>query len=366
MRATKNSVLFDQSKRSAALSIIAGLVIVLVLSIFAWWITQQVYSLQLPFGIPGKALEYPLWAALVGLVGNITLKTIKLHDRVRSGFLTELFLKIGLILLGAGISFKTVATAAGGAIIQAVIMITSVFFFCWWLAGKFGLENKLRAVMATAISICGVSAAIAAASSVLAKKEQVTYVTTLVIVTALPLMVIAPLLAGAMHMPQVIAGAWFGSNIDTTAAVVGAGTMYGETAQKIASIVKATQNALIGVAVFLLALYFATVVERKSGELPNARMMWERFPKFVLGFIAASLLYTFGLIDGGKGTVIEALKNWSFTLAFVCMGLELSVSELKRMGWAPVAVFLITTVFNTVLALGVSWLIFGIWMPIIP
>lgn len=343
---------------------IVGLFIVLALSLVSWWVTKQVYGLKLPLGIPGKALEYPLWAVLVGLAGNAALKALRVHDFVRPGIRTELFLKTGLVLLGAGISFATVATAAGGAVLQGVVMITSVFFFCWWLAGKFGLDDKLRAVMSTAIAICGVSAAIAAAGSVLAKKEQVTYVTTLVIVTALPLMVIAPLLAGAMGLPQDVAGAWFGGNIDTTAAVVGAGTIYGETAQAVASIVKSTQNAMIGVVAFLLALYFATVVERKPGERPSPRLIWDRFPKFVLGFVLASLLYTFGVIDGGKGTAIEALKNWAFTLAFVCMGLELTVSELKRMGWSPVIVFLTVTVFNTLLALGVAWLIFGVLFPV--
>jgi len=236
--------------------------------------------------------------------------------------------------------------------------------FCWWLAGKFGLPDTLRAVMSTAVSICGVSAAIAAAGSVLAKKEEITYVTALVIITALPLMVIAPLIAQAMNMPEPVAGAWFGGNVDTTAAVVGAGTIYGETAQKIASIVKQTQNALIGIVAFLLALYFSTVVEGKK-EKPSASIIWKRFPKFVLGFIVASLLYTFGVIQ--KGDAMDAMmgmKDWAFCLAFVCMGLELSVGEFKKMGWSPVIVYLIVTVFNTLLALVVSWVIFGWLFPI--
>jgi uncharacterized membrane protein YadS len=237
-----------------------------------------------------------------------------------------------------------------------------VYFFCWWLAGKFGLPDTLRAVMSTAISICGVSAAIAAAGSVLAKKEEITYVTALVIVTALPLMVLAPILAGWMGMPEAVAGAWFGGNVDTTAAVVGAGTIYGEQAQKIASIVKTTQNALIGFVAFGLALYFTTVVEG-SKQRPSAAIIWQRFPKFVLGFIIASLLFTFGVIvkdsDGAKA--IAAMKDWAFILAFVCMGLELSVAQFKKMGWKPVVVSLIVTVFNTLLALAVSWIIFG-WL----
>jgi uncharacterized membrane protein YadS len=105
-------------------------------------------------------------------------------------------------------------------------------------------------------------------------------------------------------------------------------------------------------------------VERNPDERPNADLIWERFPKFVFGFVLASILYTFGVIDGGKGTAIEALKNWSFLLAFVCMGLDFSTGELKKMGWLPVVVFLLVTIFNTLLALGVAWLIFGMWMPI--
>ena len=345
------------------LRVTAGLAFVLLLSIAAWWITQQVYQIQFPLGIPGKALEYPLWAALTGLAGNLLLRLTGLRETVRPGIRTELFLKVGLILLGAGINLSLIATAAGGAILQTLVLISSVFFFGWWLSGKFGLDDKLRAVMSTALAVCGVSAAIAAAGSVSARKEQVTYVTGLVIVVALPMMVIAPLLARAMGLSDTVAGAWFGGNIDTTAAVIGAGTIYGETAQKIASIVKSTQNTLIGLVAFLLALYFAGKDSAASSR-PSLRLVWDRFPKFVLGFVLASVLFTLGWIDGGKGTVIEAVKNWAFTLAFVSMGLELSASEFKRMGWKPVAVFLIVTVFNTLVALLAAWVIFTYISPV--
>lgn len=355
-------------KNNDVVGLLLGLAVVVALAFLARWLKNQVYGVESLFGlgIPGKVLEYPLWAALVGLIANWVLKTAKVYDTLKPGFRTELFLKVGLVLLGTTISFKVIVTAAAGAILQGVIMVTAVYFFCWWLAGKFGLPDTLRAVMSTAVSICGVSAAIAASGSVLAKKEEITYITGLVIVTALPLMVIAPLIAVALNLPEPVAGAWFGGNIDTTAAVVGAGTIYGETAQKIASIVKQTQNALIGVVAFLLALYFTTVVEGKK-EKPSASIIWQRFPKFVLGFILASLLFTFGVIPAASsktptaGNAIAAMKDWAFCLAFVSMGLEISVKEFRKMGWSPVIVFLIVTVFNTVLALIVAWIIFG-WL----
>jgi uncharacterized integral membrane protein (TIGR00698 family) len=360
----------NSDKSPVWLRVLAGLVLTFGLALLAWWVTKRVYAVTLPFSIPGKVLEYPIWAVLLGIAVNLILRPFKGNDFIRPGVHMEFFLKTGLVLLGTSINLKLLATAAAGAILQAPIMIASVFFFTYWLAGRFGLDDKLRAVMSTALSVCGVAAAIAAAGSVKAKKEQVTYVVALVVLVALPLMVLAPIAAKAMHLSDAVAGAWFGGNIDTTAAVVGAGTIFSDGAQKMASIVKNTQNALIGVIAFLLALYYASKTE--GGERPSARMIWDRFPKFVLGFIVASILYTLGqvyggplsLIDGGKGTVLEALKNWAFTLAFVCMGLQFAFGEIKSMGWKPVAVFLIATLFNTLLALGVSWVIFQYLLPI--
>jgi uncharacterized membrane protein YadS len=345
-------------------NVIAGLVVVIVFSLVTHYLYNLVKPLTLPGGIPGKVLEYPIWAAVIGLVLNYVLKAANLFDRVKAGFRTELFLKIGLILLGAKISFAVLVTAAGGAVLQGLIMVTSVYFFSWWLSGKFGVPDTLRAVMSTAVSICGVSAAIASAGAVLAKKEEITYVTALVIITALPLMVIAPMLAQAMNMPEAVAGAWFGGNVDTTAAVVGAGTIYGPQAQEIAAIVKNTQNALIGVVAFVLAYYFTTVIEGK-GTRPSAAVIWQRFPKFVLGFIAASLIFTVGILkEGDAFDAIQSMKAWLFTAAFLCMGLELSFSDFKKMGAAPFTVYIIVTIFNTILALGVSWLIFGVLFPL--
>jgi uncharacterized membrane protein YadS len=255
--------------------------------------------------------------------------------------------------------------------LQALVLITAVYLFAWWLGGKFKLADTLRAIMASAISICGVSAAIAAAGAVQAKKQEITYITTLVILVALPMMVLMPILAQAMGMSEAVAGAWFGGNVDTTAAVVGAGKIFGGQAETIASIVKSTQNAFIGVVAFLLALYFTTVVEGKKNEKPSAAMIWQRFPKFVIGFILASIIFSVGIIPTplkqapfNAGDVVAAMKDWAFCLAFVSMGLSMSFSDLKQMGWRPVAVYLIVTVFNTLLALGSAWLIFGVLFPV--
>ncbi|MCX6100314.1 MAG: putative sulfate exporter family transporter, partial [Candidatus Bipolaricaulota bacterium] len=128
---------------------------------------------------------------------------------------------------------------------------------------------------------------------------------------------------------------------------------------QVASVVKMSQNALIGVAAFLLATYFVVKVERKPSERPGPAVIWQRFPKFVLGFLLVSILASTGVLTGNAVTALTALSKWAFAAAFLCIGLELSVRELGAMGWKPVAVYMSATVFNTALALGAAWVIFG-------
>lgn len=330
-----------------------------------WGVASAIMLVLLALGanrlaaVSPRALEYPLWAAILGLLANAVASGLKVKDKLGPVVRTELFLKVGLVLLGASVNITEVLSVGVRGLIQALLMVSLVFLFTWWLGRVLQLEKKLRAVMCAAVSICGVSAAIAAAGSILAKKEHLAYVTAMVIVTALPLMVLMPWVASVTGMSASWAGAWFGGNIDTTAAVVGAGAIYGEEAVRVASIVKMAQNALIGVVAFLLALYWVAREERAAGERPSARVLWDRFPKFVLGFMLVSVLASVGTFTKAQVKDITALRNWAFTLAFVGIGWDLAFGEFRKIGLRPLVVYLAATLFNTVLALGVSWILFG-------
>jgi uncharacterized membrane protein YadS len=265
--------------------------------------------------------------------------------------------------LGATVVLSVLTSAAGPALIQAIIMITCVFGFTWFIAGKLGLDDRLRALLATAVSICGVSAAIAAAGAVKAKREQLAYAAGLVIIFALPSIFILPWLAGLIGLTPAVTGAWLGGNIDTTAAVAAAGAIAGDEALKIATVVKLTQNALIGIVAVALTAWFAFRVDRSAAK-PKPVELWHRFPKFVLGFVAASILATVWLgqapaeaADEFK-SVVKTLNTYFLTLAFVSIGLEFKVTSLKEAGWRPVGTFAAATVFNLALALGVASILF--------
>jgi len=346
----------------------AGLAVVLLLASITHFLDLNVskWLANTQFATVSKAIEYPIYAIILGLLGNLVLSTLGVLDRMRGAFRTEFFIKTGLVLLGASINLSVIVSAAGPALVQSVVLITCIFLFTFWLAGVAGLDDKLRALLAAAVSICGVSAAIAAAGAVQAKREQLAYTASLVILFAIPSIFIQPWLAGLMHLSQPVAGAWIGGNIDTTAAVTAAGTLVGDDALKVATIVKVTQNAMMGFVAVLLTLYFVTMVERSSdAKRPGIGEIWRRFPKFVLGFIAASVIATWwlGTVPKAQGdatiAAINAMRVWFLVLAFVSIGLEFRVSSLREAGWKPIGVFATATVVNLTLALVLAMTLFG-------
>lgn len=345
-----------------------GAAVVLALGIATHVLTENVpvWTKDTPFGAVAKTIEFPIYAIALGLLGNFLLHAAGLRNRLAPGFRTEFLIKTGLVLLGASINFAVIVRAAGPAIAQAVLLISFVFLFTWWVAGKLGVEDKLRALLASAVSICGVSAAIAAAGAVRAKKEDLAYTASLVILFALPAIFLLPWLAEVFGLSPAVTGAWIGGNIDTTAAVTAAGTIAGEQPLQIATIVKVTQNALLGVAAVALTLYFAFRVERsETGQRPGLGALWERFPKFVLGFLAASIAATIyaqtvsSEVASSTIGVANDLRTWFLIFAFVSIGLEFNVSSVRRFGWRPVAAFGAATIANLVIGLGLALLLFS-------
>jgi uncharacterized integral membrane protein (TIGR00698 family) len=312
------------------------------------------------------SIEFPVYAIAIGLAGGAVLGALGLRERLNTAFRTEFFIKVGLVLLGASINLAVIARAAGPAIVQALVLISTVFLATWWVAGRLGLDDKLRALISAAVSICGVSAAIAAAGAVGAKREQLAYVASVVIMFALPLIFIEPWLVTQLGLPAPVAGAWIGGNIDTTAAVTAAGSIVGDDALAIAAIVKATQNAMMGIVAVLLTVWFVYRVERVPGASVGLGELWARFPKFIIGFVIASAAATW-FINGAAdpkaaGAIVRVagtdLRVWFFTLAFVCIGLEFRPSAIREAGVRPLLVFAAATLLNLVLALALATVLF--------
>jgi len=312
-------------------------------------------------GFKNLGLETVLFSLIIGLlIGNF----IRLPKWLRSGVQTELYVKIGLVLLGATILFRDILTAGAFGLIQAVIVVTVVWYFAFWLSRKMKVDDEFSTMLASAVSICGVSAAIATAGAINGDKKKLSFIISLVLIIAIPMMIFLPVIAKWMGLSEVVTGAWLGGTIDTTGAVVAAGTIAGETGLKYATIVKFSQNVLLGLAAFAISIFWA-YRSRGAGEKGQhvpVKIIWDRFPKFVLGFILASLVFSFILSPGmaeSSGKVIKSFSTFWFNLAFISIGLETRFADFKQMeSKRPFYSFLIAQTFNIIFTLGVSCLLF--------
>ncbi|HOI31455.1 MAG: putative sulfate exporter family transporter [Bacteroidales bacterium] len=307
-------------------------------------------------------LETVLFSLLIGLFISNVLKT---PEWLKAGIQSEFYIKIGLVLLGASILFSEIMKAGLYGVAQAVIVVVSVWYFAYWIARKLKVDDELSVMLASAVSICGVSAAIATAGAIKGDSKKLSYVISLVLVVAIPMMIFMPLLAKWMQLPDEVTGAWLGGSIDTTGAVVAGGTIAGDIALKFSTIIKFSQNVLLGIAAFLISIFWTV---RGSKTNPDAekvglRVIWDRFPKFVLGFILVSVIFSF-LIDSETaveaGKTIKSYRSLWFNLAFVSIGLETRFADLIKMGKGkPLYAFLIAQLFNIIVTLIVAWVLFG-------
>ena len=306
-------------------------------------------------------LEAVIFSLGIGLtIGNL----FKLPEWFRSALSTELFVKIGLVILGTSIIFSDILKAGSYGLLQALVVVLSVWYVAFWLCKKMKVDSELTMMIASAVSICGVSAAIATAGAIKGDTKKLSYVISLVLICAIPMMIGMPYLANWMGLSQAVTGAWLGGSIDTTGAVVASGTLVGEEALKISTIVKFSQNVLLGIAAFAISVYWTYKKNAAVDEVekPTLKVIWERFPKFVLGFVAASLLFSFVLSADTITTVKDGLKNiqslW-FVLAFTSIGLETKFSDLmKGENRKPMYAFLLAQLFNVVITLAVAYLLF--------
>lgn len=305
--------------------------------------------------------ETVIFSLLIGLfISNV----FGIPKWLKESLSSELFVKIGLVLLGTNVLFGDLLKSGSLGLLQSCIVVFSVWYFCFWLCRKMKIDKEMSLMLSSAVSICGVSAAVATAGAIKGDKKKLSYVVSLVMVVAVPMIIIMPLLAKLLGLPEAMAGAWIGGTIDTTGAVAATGAIYGEEALKISTIVKFSQNVLLGVAAFAISIYWSyTKKEGVKEEKPTLKVIWLRFPKFVLGFVAASLVFSFCVdssIVGESAAILKNVQGMWFALAFTSIGLEtdfrsLITHENKR----STVAFLGAQTFNVAFTLLIAWLLFG-------
>ncbi len=309
-----------------------------------------------------------LWALALGLLISNTAGT---PAWLGAAARTELFIKTGLVLLGAGILFDRVLALGFYGLGVTWLVVPVVFGLMYYFGTRvLRMENRgLVCTISAATSVCGVSAAIATGAAIRARKEEISYAISLSLLFTVLMMVGIPAAARAMGLGELVGGAWIGGTVDSTGAVIASGALLGRRAMEVAAVVKMVQNMLIGVMAFALAVVWVTRVEREPGApVPSAGEVWARFPKFVLGFVAASALFSFIcppiLGEPAVARVLattEAVQGWLFALAFVSIGLESDVREMLRLGRGgkPVVLYVVGSLLDLALTLAAAWVLFS-------
>ncbi|MCD8313638.1 MAG: YeiH family protein [Bacteroidales bacterium] len=321
-------------------------------------------------------LEPVFFAVILGLlISNL----LKVPAWMKPAIQSEFYIKIGIVCLGSTILFGDVMKSGAYGLAQSVIVVFSVWYFAYWVARKMRVDPEMGTMLSSAVSICGVSAAIATCGVIEGDSKKLSYVVSLVLIVAVPMMYLLPWLANIMHLSPEVAGAWIGGTIDTTGAVGAAGSLVKDTtgvnidasttAANTAIIVKSSQNVLLGVAAFIISLMWTR--QGKQDKAPSVAVIWDRFPKFVVGFILASLVFSCiaphhqEYVNG----VIKVTKNLQtafFSLAFVCIGLETRFKDIfGKENRKPLYAFLIAQTFNIFVTLLIAWVIFGLIKPAI-
>jgi uncharacterized membrane protein YadS len=330
-------------------------------------------------------------ALILGLIiGNFMPGLSKvMHEAIRP----ELYIKIAIVILGAGLGVKAAEALglASAVMFRGLCAIVEAYLIYWALvylvARKyFGFSREWAAPLASGISICGVSAAIATGGAIRARPIVPIMVSSLVVIFAVVELLVLPFFAQHFlyHQPMV-AGAWMGLAVKTDGAAVASGAITDALVRaKIlaaggpafregwmtmaATTVKVFIDIFIGVWAFVLAIIWCSVIECQPGQRVRPVQIWERFPKFVLGYVLTFLVLLFLCISSsaliptakavtGGGDVFRVIF---FTLTFFTIGVVSNFRKLWEEGIGRLAAVYLVCLFGFIIWIGlaISWIFF--------
>ena len=280
-------------------------------------------------------IEYVLWAILIGLV---IANTIGLPEIFRAGVDTyDFWLKAGIVLLGSRFLLGDVLKLGGVSLALVAIEIVGSLAFMTFLGRVFNLKPKLTTLLAVGSAVCGVSAIIATKGAIEADDEDSSFAIAAILALGAIALFTFPLIGHAIHLTDHGYGLWSGLAVDNTAEAAAAGALYSDAAGKLAVLVKTTRNAMIGFVVLGYAIYWAGKGQAKAvGN--KAAFLWQKFPKFVLGFLLISVLATTAFFNKDQITALANLSRWAFLLTFAGVGLRTNFRQMAKQGLRPFAV----------------------------
>ncbi|WP_126662106.1 YeiH family protein [Haloterrigena salifodinae] len=290
-------------------------------------------------------------------LGFVATNAAGIPDRLEPGIATHgLWLAGGIVLMGASISLGTVLEVGGLVLLLVVGVTATTLLAVEFLARNvFGLADRMGSLLAAGASICGVSAVVAVAGAVSAREEQIAYAAATVLLFDAITIVVYPIVGDLLNLSGMVFGTWAGVSMFSTGPVVAVGFAHSDVAGQWATMTKLARNALIGVVVLAYASYYANT---DGDGRPSVRTLWNEFPTFVLGFLALAIVSSAGVLSSAQVTSIENTYDWLFVLAFVGLGTEIRLADLRATGPMPAVVVLLALLVSSALSLAALLVLF--------
>jgi uncharacterized membrane protein YadS len=385
-----------------------GFTTVFALSYACWFLGSWAYIAATPNQRKAFGINWSLnltnesgyiIALLAGLIiGNFMPGVVlRFKDAIRP----ELYIKSAIVILGGfiGITALGQGRLASAMLFQGLCAIVCAYLIFWpivyYVARRyFGFSREWAAPLASGISICGVSAAIATGSAIKARPSVPVMVSSLVVVFSVVELLVLPFVAQHYFYNQpMVAGAWMGLSVKTDGAAVASGAIADALVQakavaasgiqfqpgwtlNVATTVKVFIDIFIGVWAFILAWVWSAKIERREGEKVRAVQIWQRFPKFILGYVGTFLIVLAlgalvpALVPKIKASMGEAniFRTIFFVLTFFAIGTVSNFRRLWQEGIAKLAIVYLLCLFGYIIWVGllISWLFFhGMLPPIV-
>jgi len=362
-------------------SALPGLALIIItMVVIRLWIEPWMGSAEV-FGTKGwlikvTHLNYILLGIICGMLYRNVIFGGTMPEMFSNGFkLSRLMIKTGIIMLGSLYTFSAIVQLGsmaifliGGFVILTIIMVL-------WLGKVLGLDRSMTGVMANALSICGVSAAVATAPAVEAKASHVAYAIATILGFGILTMFISPFIGHALNLTDLQYGAWIGTGILNSGQVLAAALAFNPnvapgTAVSVAEIWNIMRVISIPFAVFAVTVWYwagkdnADSTGKKKGL---GTLLVEKFPVFVIGFMAMVFFTSMGAfgdvgIKGGPPAsdtikMLRLVMQWVFGFGLIGLGGFIDFKELRQAGGTPLKLGLIVGVTKYTLALIVVLLI---------
>jgi len=240
-------------------------------------------------------------------------------------------LQLAVVLLGFGMDFERVLRTGASSLAVMAATLAASFLMALVASRLLRVRGKSVALIAVGTAICGASAIAAAAPVLEADEDETAYAIATILAFNVAAVLLFPHLGRLLGLSPEGFGVWAGTAVNDTSSVVAVGLAFGPEALEVATVVKLTRSLLIVPVVLALSAW----TSRRAGRTGSAKA--KAFPRFVIGFVLASILGTTGLVPAAAAQVLARAGKALILVAMAAVGLGVRPALFKAAGWRPLA-----------------------------